>query len=427
MTRPATPTTLSVGLDLAKRDLAACLLLWDRQEPVKRRKLPHSPAGLEQLLALITTVATQQACTTVRVGMEATGTLWQPVVEYLHASPAFQAVELELFLLNPRELAAYKRCFAPQPKTDPQDAYAIADYIRDGKARHALEPAAQVAALQVLTRHRLHLVEMQVREKNRLLTLLFRKFSRLAQDSPLAKTFGATSLALLTEFHTLDEVAALPLDALATFLAQRGRDRIAEVDTVAAAIHALATQSYRVPDALVTPLNFTIQSTLATITLFARQLKDVDHQIARTLRSFPAAARLQSVPGVGLVFCAGLLAEIGDIARFAGHPALAKYAGLVWLANQSGDFVGDDLTLTHAGNRYLRFYFTEAANSVRVHAEEYRAYYQRKYAEVTKHQHKRALVLTARKLVRLVYLLLTTEQSYQPLSTRRKEPSPIRR
>jgi hypothetical protein len=41
-------------------------------------------------------------------------------------------------------------------------------------------------------------------------------------------------------------------------------------------------------------------------------------------------------------------------------------------------------------------------------------YYYRKYHEVRKHQHKRAIVLTARKLVRLVTRLLTTNQPYRP-------------
>jgi transposase len=421
MIRPALPTVLTVGLDLAQRDFAACLLLWDRHEPLPRRKLPNSPAGVTQLTTLITTAAAQQACTAVRIGMEATGAFWQPLTETLRAEPALQALALELFLLNPREIAAYKACFAPQPKTDLRDAYLIADYIRDGKARHALPPQDQLAPLQVLTRHRLHVVETLVREKNRLLTLMFRKFSRLVQDSPLTKLFGATSLALLSDFHTLDEIATLSLPALADFLRHQGRGRIADVETVATAIQALATQSFRVPEALVSPLNFTIQATLATLALLTRQLREVDKVIGRTLRGLPAAARLQSVPGLGPVFSAGILAELGDITRFAGHPAVAKYAGLVWLAEQSGDFEAEEPHLTVAGNRYLRYYFIEGANSVRVHAEEYGAYYQRKYAEVAKHQHKRALVLTARKLIRLVYLLVTTDRMYLPPSARYRE------
>jgi len=38
--------------------------------------------------------------------------------------------------------------------------------------------------------------------------------------------------------------------------------------------------------------------------------------------------------------------------------------------------------------------------------EEYAAYYQRKYEETAKHKHKRALILTARKAVRLIFALL---------------------
>jgi len=81
---------------------------------------------------------------------------------------------------------------------------------------------------------------------------------------------------------------------------------------------------------------------------------------------------------------------------------------------QSADFQAEETRLTHTGNRYLRYYLCEAANSVRMRDAEYRAYYERKYHEVRLHQHKRAIVLTARKLVRLVVRLLTTNQPYRP-------------
>ena len=51
---------------------------------------------------------------------------------------------------------------------------------------------------------------------------------------------------------------------------------------------------------------------------------------------------------------------------------------------------------------------------MRVHAPEFQSFYQRKYGEVTKHCHKRALVLTARKLIRLVHALLRDGRLYQP-------------
>ena len=47
---------------------------------------------------------------------------------------------------------------------------------------------------------------------------------------------------------------------------------------------------------------------------------------------------LISIPGIGPVLSAGIMAEIGDINRFQNQAALAKYAGLAWQQHQSGDF-----------------------------------------------------------------------------------------
>ena len=68
--------------------------------------------------------------------------------------------------------------------------------------------------------------------------------------------------------------------------------------------------------------------------------------------------------------------------------------------------------MTKTGNTYLRYYLIEAANSIKNNAPEYRQYYNKKFGEVTTHQHKRALALTSRKLVRLIFGLLTKNQIY---------------
>lgn len=93
---------------------------------------------------------------------------------------------------------------------------------------------------------------------------------------------------------------------------------------------------------------------------------------------------------------------------------MPQYAGLAWTKHQSGKFEADDTKLIRSGNRYLRFYLVEAANSVMRNETEFRAYYLKKYREVPKHQHKRALVLTVTKLVRLIDTLLRNDQIYSP-------------
>ena len=112
------------------------------------------------------------------------------------------------------------------------------------------------------------------------------------------------------------------------------------------------------------------------------------------------------------MLASGILAEIGSITMFSSSDALAKYAGLTWRQKQSGGYTAEDTPMTKTGNKYLRYYLIEAANSVRKHVSEYNTFYYKKYYEVPKHQHKRALALTSRKLVRLIFGLLTKNQLF---------------
>ena len=121
---------------------------------------------------------------------------------------------------------------------------------------------------------------------------------------------------------------------------------------------------------------------------------------------------LQSIPGVGPVYAAGIIAEIGEINRFNSQAALAKYAGLAWKQKQSGDFESENTHLIHTGNRFLKYYLCEAAFSLVRCDTEYNRFYHLKYKEVNKYQHKRALALTARKFVRLVFRLLKDNRLY---------------
>jgi hypothetical protein len=143
--------------------------------------------------------------------------------------------------------------------------------------------------------------------------------------------------------------------------------------------------------------------------------------------------KLATIPGVGPVFSSGNGAEIGGTQRFLqgqkwdkkrkryrprnlrdAEDAVAKIAGLWWPRSNSGDFEAEDRRMAKTGNRYLRYYLVQAANLMRRHIPEYAAFYRRKYREASKHHHKRALVLTARKSVGLVVGLLHRNEAYRP-------------
>ena len=149
-----------------------------------------------------------------------------------------------------------------------------------------------------------------------------------------------------------------------------------------------------------------------TIRFYTQQLKDYDKLIEAQMTGIPNT--LVSIKGIGPVYAAGILAEIGDVKRFKDQAALANYAGLSWSKHQSGKFEVDNTHMIHSGNRYLRYYLIEATNHVRKHDPELRSFYTRKYNETPKSKGKRALVLTARKFVRVVYALLRDNRIYIP-------------
>lgn len=101
------------------------------------------------------------------------------------------------------------------------------------------------------------------------------------------------------------------------------------------------------------------------------------------------------------------------VAKTIQKAALAKYAGLAWQQHQSGNFEAQTTRMIHSSNRFLKYYLCEAAFSLVRCDKEYRDFYNLKYKEVNRFQHKRALALTARKFVRLVFALFKDKRLYR--------------
>ena len=266
----------------------------------------------------------------------------------------------------------------------------------------------------MLTRARFFAVQNLTREKQRFANYLFLKCSGLAQDKDIPNS-SATTIALMEHFETPDELANISLEELTDFITKAGRGRFADPQATAKAVQAAAKSSYRLPKTVNDSVNQVMAVSVATMRSLESQIKDLDKAIERQISVIPNT--LTSVPGIGKVYSAGIIAEIGDIHRFQTQASVAKYAGLVWKQRQSGEFEGQDTRLIKSGNRFLRYYLLEAANSMRRCDSEFKRYYDLKYKEVKKFQHKRALALTARKLVRLVFRLLKDNRLYIPPET----------
>lgn len=401
-----------VGLDVSQGEATGCFLLADGREPGPRWTVPNTQLGAGDLILRLSGLAQTHGVDELRIAMEATGLYWWHLACALKDAVSLQPYRVKVYALNPRLVHDFRKAYGQLPKTDRVDAFVIAERLRFGRA---LPPPFEIdvryAPLQRLTRFRMHLAQSLAREKSYFLTFLFLKFSGFCQQSPFGDSFGATSQAVLEDFTT-EGLAHAPLDELARYLETKGHGRFKSPEALAATLGRAARDSYRLDKVLDEPLTLVLGTTMASIRVLQAQLAAIDKTIAQELKAIPQT--LESVPGLGPVWTAGLVAEIGDITRFPHERALAQYAGLTWKTHESGQFQAEDTELTKTGNTYLRYYLIEGANSVRMHCPEYTAYYQAKVSQSTIHPHKRALVLTARKLVRLVDALLRTDTRYRP-------------
>lgn len=352
-----------------------------------------------------------------RFGLEATGCYGKGLEMFLRETPLIPAQRKAVLVLNPKQVKRFHDAYADLQKDDFIDAFVIADSLRFG--RLGIKEAVvedKYLALQRLTRWRYQTAQELFREKNRYLQNLFLKFSSMAQrqgsqDALFSNTFGATALDFIEDFEDVDKIAYTKVDDLVQYLIDHGKNHFADPEQLAKDIQKAARTSYRLPKAVADSVNQVLAMQISTIRFYERQLKEIDQVIAQQMQAIPHT--LTSIPGIGPVYAAGLLAEIGDVKRFESESALAKFAGLTWTKHQSGKFQQENTHLIQGGNRFLRYYFCQATNMVRQRNPDYQTFYGNKYRVTEKSPHKRALVLTARKLVRLVFALLRDGKLYQ--------------
>ena len=404
-------STLCIGADIHLDEIVLCAVdKADGHEVTDHFRVTNNLPGAQAAVTAVAELATRLGYTRTEIGWEATGMLWIPFHRYLCHCPQLQSFELELVCFNPQLVTKFKDGLVlRRPKNDKLSASAIAARLRFGKLPLSYMPGDFWQGLRRLTRYRFHLSRNLSREKMRFQSYAFLKCSDWKRVNVFSDVFGATSVALLTEF-TVAEITEMTHDQLVDLISRRGRGRFEDPTGTARKVRQALRSSYPIDpqmDELVT-------AALATgwdhIRFIKRLMKRLDKHIARVIDPVPNP--IITVKGLGAVITAGLLAEIVDVTRFAEHKHLAQYSGLTWEKRSSGNFVSQNTRLTKVGNKYLRYYLIMGANTLRQFNLEYKAFYWRKHGEVAKYQHKRALVLTARKLVRLVHALLTKNVPY---------------
>jgi transposase len=156
------------------------------------------------------------------------------------------------------------------------------------------------------------------------------------------------------------------------------------------------------------------QQLLAQLDFLTQQIEQVEERFQELIEMSPAMQWLLTVPGVGVILAATIALEIGDITRFPSAAHLASYAGTTPRVQASGERVRYG-RLRPDVNRYLKWAFAEAANSVALnHARCPQRHVSQLYLRLRARKgHGKAIGAVARHLAEAAFHVLRRQEEYR--------------
>jgi transposase len=156
------------------------------------------------------------------------------------------------------------------------------------------------------------------------------------------------------------------------------------------------------------------QQMLAQLDVLSEQIQEFEKRLEGLVKATPEMQQLKTLPGVGVILAATIGLEIGSIGRFLSAERLASYSGTTPRVHSSGGRTCYGRTRPDV-NRYLKWAFAEAANSVAVN---YRRFPERHVSEVyrrlrTRKGHAKAVGAVARHLAEAAWHVLSRQEEYR--------------
>ena len=292
-------------------------------------------------------------------------------------------------------------------KSDPADAYVIADQLRL-RWRSLSKVCARDETLEevkVLVSHRADLVQERVRRISRLRGLLAEVFPGMESTLDLRKQ---GPLLAVTKVATPKAARRLGKARLARWLKTRGA--LKSNSLAERIVDAAEQQRHETPAAEVKAT--LLAEIAAEILRIGRRVDELDSRLEELVEADPRGAVVRSLPGMGLVLTAEFLAEIGDASRFGSADRLAAAAGVVPVLRASGKVSYQ--RRARKGNRALkRVFYHSAFCALSCHGPS-QEYYRRKRAEGKGTQ--QAIIALARRRVNVLWAMLRDGAVYEDSS-----------
>jgi len=398
------PYRLFVGIDWAKEEHTICVIDHD-QKIVDRRAVPHSGAGMAQLCEVLAKLSGADPAS-VAIAIETPrGAVVECLVERGYAVHA----------LNPKQMDRFRdRHTVAGAKDDRRDAFVLADALRTD--RHLFHRVRLddplVIRLRELSRAEEEVQCEQVRVENQLRELLNRYYPQMLALGPAVDEGWFWDL--------LEWVprpgAKMPSRSKLQHLLNSHRIRRLDAADIRQALEAPALPL--APGAAAAASEHVLLI-LPTLRLLQRQRKELERRIEALLEDMSREGQfaehrdvtiLRSLPGVGRVVTATMLAEASQALAERDYHALRCYGGAAPVTRQSAK--RKMIVMRQSCNRRLKnalYHWSRVSSQCDPRSKQH-------YAELRAkgHSHGRALRGVADRLLAMLVAMLESGTTYDP-------------
>ena len=401
-----TPTTIIVGIDVAKEIHWARIKDYRGIDLMKPVKVHNSIDGFESLLSRVEKLRVKHGGDQVIIGMEPSGHYWRSLGWYLklhESKPALVGV-------NPYHTKQAKELDDnSQTKSDPKDAQVIAHLIRDGRYFDTYLPEGEYAELRLLNAERQRLMKQLNRANNILIALLDEFFPEYS--TVWGNVTCPTSLALLKTYAFPSDILSAAREQLLEDIreASGGTEGVKLMGDMIKA----ASRSVGVKEGL-RVARLRMLSLIEELAYFEEKKAEVEKELEAVMGSQQLGKALQSMLGVGPIISAAFLGEVGDITRFSNWKQVRSLAGLNLVENSSGKHKGKT-KVSKRGRPYLRHMLYLAGEcGCRCNPEMRKFYHYLRNRKNNPLNGPQAFVATGLKIMRILFHLAKTGESYSP-------------
>ena len=385
-----------VGIDIGKNHHEASIVSPEGKQIGRSLRFATTHKGADSLMSFIFKNIGNSPCV---FGMEATGHYWYPIYSFLKAKG------YTIYVINPIQSDSLRKMYIRQTKNDSIDSFLIAEVIRFGQFGTTSMADENILAMRQLCRYRDSVISSRTEIKLRIGTIMEQIFPEY--EKQFSSLWVSTSMGILEKYLTPENIENAPIDELFEIIKDKSHNRLTRAKAISIKEAAADTFGIKIAQ---DAFSFQLKQLIDRMNFLDKQIEALDCQILEYYEKFDCY--LHTIPGIGMIAAATILAEIGDINRFKSSSALVAFAGIDPTVRQSGEFSSTHNHMSKRGSPYLRHAIFLAATTCSFHNSPLNTYYKKK-RDQGKH-HLTATGAVARKLTTIIYAVLRDSKPYEP-------------